>query len=480
MKRVLIVTYHSIPALERWYRENESSLGRHIRILPKQQVGKGEGEWDVVVVIGGSLSLTREEIAGQCERFGWNPVCVHAFPLEKSFVPHSEAWLPRWEAFFRNILAGDDGIAQVRVHRLTSNPRVKVLSHPETKAQDIQEILTALKKRNLEVTAAEDEWHIAREGVNYRYVSSGTEETVGAFVIVPEVKEHFSLTLPDQVSDTRRLVPLSEFARSMEQKSYRRQRIAFLVPSLTTPPGVWERVFSLSKQLCEKDCAQVVVLCAETVVAGEGLEEAYRRSRQAGALYEKTDLSKAVFQETIDMRGIQVGFRTERDGADQTLLFDWLVAVPQLELVPFDVSGCFEADKIVLSLDRPVNSNLPPYALHFQGMYLISPFSSHSERIELAREVERYLSEGVIAEEARTEVDEEKCILCLTCVRTCPWGAVDVEGVLKRSKARVSWQTCRLCGLCASSCPAEAITIAGFPTGTDDMVPVISCGGEVS
>lgn len=54
-------------------------------------------------------------------------------------------------------------------------------------------------------------------------------------------------------------------------------------------------------------------------------------------------------------------------------------------------------------------------------------------------------------------VDAERCILCLTCMRTCPYGAprVDEEqGVIVIDAA-----ACQGCGNCASACPRRAITV---------------------
>ncbi len=479
--RALIMTHHEVPLLERWCRDKERTRNADIRICSEKQLStQGRGAWDVVVVVGGSLSLTRENVSESCARFGWNPLRVFTFPLDESLIPRGDTWLPRWEIFFQGVLAAKNGVPDVKAHRLTPSSKVKVISHPDTERKEVEDIITGMRQKKLDVSLADGDWRIIREGVNYRFITSDREEIVGAIVIVPQVEERFFLHVPDQIIDTRRLVTLHEFSDKMKRYNFRRQRIAFLVPSPTTPPRQWEQVFSLSEKLCKRDCAQVMVLCAETVVAGEGLEESYRRSRQAGTLYEKTDLTRAVFQETIDMRGIQVSFRTERDGVEQTLLFDWLISVPEQVIQPFDISNRFESDKILTPFSRPANSNLPPYSIHCQGMFLISPFSTLAERDELASGLQKYLADCVIAEEGRVEVDEEKCILCLTCMRTCPWGAVDVEGKLKRRKARVNWQICRLCGLCASSCPAEAITIAGFPAGNGDTVSVISCGGEVS
>jgi heterodisulfide reductase subunit A-like polyferredoxin len=70
---------------------------------------------------------------------------------------------------------------------------------------------------------------------------------------------------------------------------------------------------------------------------------------------------------------------------------------------------------------------------------------------------------GVLAQEAMyvggavAEVDAQKCIICLTCMRTCPYGVPRVdhgEGVIAIDPA-----ACHGCGNCASACPRKAIEV---------------------
>ena len=62
-------------------------------------------------------------------------------------------------------------------------------------------------------------------------------------------------------------------------------------------------------------------------------------------------------------------------------------------------------------------------------------------------------------------VDEDKCILCLTCVRSCPHHAMEVD---REKGAAVSIpEACQKCGICAGECPAKAISL---PVYSDDVL----------
>jgi len=53
------------------------------------------------------------------------------------------------------------------------------------------------------------------------------------------------------------------------------------------------------------------------------------------------------------------------------------------------------------------------------------------------------------------QVREILCGACGTCEDTCPFGAVQVNGL-----AAVNWETCMGCGVCAGQCPNQAIGLA--------------------
>jgi len=54
-----------------------------------------------------------------------------------------------------------------------------------------------------------------------------------------------------------------------------------------------------------------------------------------------------------------------------------------------------------------------------------------------------------------SEVDEELCSACETCVEACPFGAISITG----DKATIDWAKCLGCGVCATQCPVDAISL---------------------
>jgi len=64
-------------------------------------------------------------------------------------------------------------------------------------------------------------------------------------------------------------------------------------------------------------------------------------------------------------------------------------------------------------------------------------------------------------------VDQSICVACLTCVRTCPFGAAHIEESLSgvggiAGAAAIESALCQGCGLCVAACPAGAIDLKHF------------------
>jgi heterodisulfide reductase subunit A len=63
----------------------------------------------------------------------------------------------------------------------------------------------------------------------------------------------------------------------------------------------------------------------------------------------------------------------------------------------------------------------------------------------------------------RVKADPQKCVACLTCIRVCPHGAIQlVRADNSKEVAGISDLACYACGVCAAICPAKAIKFQGY------------------
>ncbi len=53
-------------------------------------------------------------------------------------------------------------------------------------------------------------------------------------------------------------------------------------------------------------------------------------------------------------------------------------------------------------------------------------------------------------------VEQEFCVACGTCVKVCPFGAIEI---INGITAEVDFKKCVGCGKCAKECPASVIEI---------------------
>jgi coenzyme F420-reducing hydrogenase delta subunit/Pyruvate/2-oxoacid:ferredoxin oxidoreductase delta subunit len=116
------------------------------------------------------------------------------------------------------------------------------------------------------------------------------------------------------------------------------------------------------------------------------------------------------------------------------------------------------------------NVRFLPVITNRRGIYVAGPgravmgFSDNAAEADAAvMEVAQLLGSGSSrAPKGRSVVDRGLCVLCLTCHRVCPHGAVSWD-----NRAIIDELACQGCGVCASQCPNDAIQIRNF---TDDQV----------
>lgn len=90
-----------------------------------------------------------------------------------------------------------------------------------------------------------------------------------------------------------------------------------------------------------------------------------------------------------------------------------------------------------------------------------------ADAVEVAGSIDAMFGSGyLVPEEVVARVDPEKCVRCLTCLRTCPHAAIEmIDYDAETTAAHVAEMACYGCGGCVANCPAQAISLstAGLP-----------------
>jgi heterodisulfide reductase subunit A-like polyferredoxin len=212
-----------------------------------------------------------------------------------------------------------------------------------------------------------------------------------------------------------------------------------------------------------------------------GFQEAlYTRAREAGVVFLRWEGGD---RPQVDPEGkLQITVRDEVLGQPVTLNSDLLVL--SQAIVPADGSRQLaELLKFSCTLEGfflEAHVKLQPVSFPAEGIFLagmahypklvdeaIAQAGAAAARAASILSKDQLEVGGVVA-----EVDPAKCTACLTCVRICPFGAVqinpDLIGVGEiLGAAEVTGAACRGCGLCPAECPAKAIQLRHF---TDDQV----------
>lgn len=151
----------------------------------------------------------------------------------------------------------------------------------------------------------------------------------------------------------------------------------------------------------------------------------------------------------------------------------------QMLRVPLSSEGFFEEAQLKL---RPMDFMREGIFLAGMAHYpkFIEESISHalaaaSRALALISHQDLYLG-GVVA-----EVDPEKCVGCLTCTRTCPFGIPQIVQQEGRfgvgglgGAAFIDSAQCQGCGTCTGECPANAIQLVNY---TDEQIMLREIGG---
>lgn len=188
-------------------------------------------------------------------------------------------------------------------------------------------------------------------------------------------------------------------------------------------------------------------------------EELYRRVQSLGVRFVRAKVAR------IDEEG-NLLFEDTLSGKVKREKFDLIVLATPLEGNPE------LAEVLGIAVDgygffMPIHPKLKPIETNVRGIFLAGTASGpkdiresvESAGLASAKALEIILSDHIESDPFYAFVDEEKCIGCGICVRSCEFNAIRIN---ERKKADINPSVCLGCGVCSASCPNDAIDVNYF------------------
>jgi len=136
----------------------------------------------------------------------------------------------------------------------------------------------------------------------------------------------------------------------------------------------------------------------------------------------------------------------------------------------------FEAFKVPTNADGflvEAHAKLRPVDFASEGLFLAGlahypktiDESIAQAKAAVSRTMNIVSKQGILVGSVVASVQGERCAVCLTCVRTCPYGVPRIDP--EKGHAVIEAVECHGCGVCASECPGKAITLKHF---TDEQI----------
>ena len=235
-------------------------------------------------------------------------------------------------------------------------------------------------------------------------------------------------------------------------------------------------------ELINKYQIQVYILCKNVYVAENGLEELYQQAREKGIVFLKYEDKKPEILLGKEDKKIKVLFLDELLVKDNVHYKEGEIIIPcDLLVLEEEIIPASGADKLSEMLQincddegfyQQRNISLQPIFTNRKGIYTVGSCrglkninSTLDDCAMVSLEVHDLLKEKVIKYNLdRAVVDNDKCTLCLTCLRTCPHKAIQLENDAEPNQIKIAVNplACESCGICVSCCPANAISLPGF------------------
>jgi heterodisulfide reductase subunit A len=216
--------------------------------------------------------------------------------------------------------------------------------------------------------------------------------------------------------------------------------------------------------------SEVYVFYKSLKVDSEGMERLYQQARDCGVVFLKCEAPPRI---SADNGRVKIEAEDVFLGEDITLGCDVLVAeelyLPAEETET--LGSLLNIGRDLKGFYQDENVHLYPVASEKKGIFFVGGCRGDldlgrvlADISSVVASVNELLSAGrILVDVERVKADPQKCVACLTCIRVCPHGAIQLVRVdNNRDVAEISDLACDACGICAAICPAKAIRFQGY------------------
>ena len=202
-------------------------------------------------------------------------------------------------------------------------------------------------------------------------------------------------------------------------------------------------------------------------------EDLYREAREHGVIFIRYDLDHKPIISSQDGGGISVEVMDHVLGRPITFSPD--IVVLATAILPNENKALFELFKVPVNDEGfliEAHMKLRPVDFASEGLFMaglahypkpidetITQAKAAVSRAMTIVSQDIIMVGGVVA-----SVNPDRCAVCLTCVRTCPYGAPSIG---QEGYAIIDPAECRGCGICVAECPGKAISLQHF---TDEQI----------
>jgi heterodisulfide reductase subunit A len=202
-------------------------------------------------------------------------------------------------------------------------------------------------------------------------------------------------------------------------------------------------------------------------------EDIYREARKKGVIFVRYDLERLPEASAESDGSLSLTVMDHVLGRPIRIAPDLLVLA--VAILPNENKRLFEMFKVPVNTEGfliEAHAKLRPVDFASEGLFMAG-LAHYPKPIDetitqakaaVARAMTILSKESIYVGGVVASVNADKCAACLTCVRTCPYGAPSIG---EEGYAIIDPAACRGCGACVAECPGKAIALKHF---TDEQI----------